>query len=476
MRVFSFVRQDWRLVPVEIELALVPGLPMIRLIGLPDQAMRESAVRIRAAIRAQGFRLPRGKQILVQLRPHDQRKSSQGLDLAVAAALLWETKQIPRWSVATAPTPYLYGELTLGGQVIAPEDLSDADCSESDVLVTGQNEVAGSSAMVVLRELKDLSSTLKIRPGSDISESSWRRPQVRIRELPVDLADLAEVVAAGEHSALLAGPHGAGKSTLVDAVASWLEPPQGADGVRAARRKLWRPVVRPHHSITPKGMIGGGAALWPGEMARADTGILILDELLEFHPAIQEALREPLDSGDLSLARSGRHRSISTRVLLLATTNLCDCGHFIPGEREGGCRCSIRVRSRILNRLSGPFADRFAVVFFTRQELRAQPTRSVSEIAERVRAAIDFRSVSRGQDRPNNQLEIEAILPTLSSLQTDFIFEALDRSSQRRREAVLRLARTFADLRLSLKVSHRDLDQALKLGFVGHRLLEQART
>ena len=164
----------------------------------------------------------------------------------------------------------------------------------------------------------------------------WLRP----RRFPQPAAEMAQVIAAGELSALFAGPPGSGKSTLVEAIPAWLEEPSLSEFEttqrlwrRMGHRLNWRPVVQPHHSTTALAMTGGGATLWTGEIARAHGGVLILDEMLEFNPQVQEALREPVETGVLTIARSGRVRKHPAQILLLGTTNLCKCGLFVPGSR-----------------------------------------------------------------------------------------------------------------------------------------------
>ncbi len=361
MKVTSFVRVDHKLVAAEIEVSLVPGLPQFSFIGLPDAALRESALRIRAAIREQGFELPQAHQILVHIKPTFERKTSRGLDLAIAAALLYEMNQLVRPDL----TPVLYGELSLKGEVVQPDDAVDAELE--GVMITGVSE---HPLPFVSRQISRLQQLLEeSTPKAASSEFDLVRPALKITTLPRDAAEIAKVVAAGEHSVLLAGPAGSGKSTLAESIASLIEAPT-IEQIKEVRpywsarneRLAWRPVLRPHHSITPLAMVGGGAALWPGEITRAHNGVLIMDELLEFHSEIQESLREPVENGVISIVRAGNSRTFPARVLLIATTNLCKCGNFVPRKIRRPCRCPRGVRQRIFTRLTGPFVDRFAVV------------------------------------------------------------------------------------------------------------------
>lgn len=490
------MRQDLELVPVEVELVLTPGLPRIQFIGLPDAALKESALRIRTAIRKQGFQLPKGQQILVHLRPNYLRKSSRGLDLAIAAAILWETGQVRR--PENLDKVYLYGELSLTGEVETPEDFIEIPYIESAVVFTGSKNEAGALPSFRLRELRDLSGSLKLSEASFEAQFPIR-PRSLVTSFPLKAARLAEVIAAGEHSVLIAGPSGTGKSTLAASIPSWLEEPKKGEEAwaaavrwsRATSAPIWRPFVRPHHSITKLAMIGGGQSAWAGEITRAHTGVLLMDEFLEFDPEIQEALREPIENGVISVARAGRSRIHPAQVLLLATTNLCDCGRFVPKATGGGCRCAPAARRRMLRRLTGPFVDRFAILAYSDEWIQKEKKTdgnarqmkggkrgakiTAKEIHERVARAIRFRYESRSQTVPNARLHAAEIEFQLTVSAREALSDAIEGSSFRRRESVLRIARTLADLRESSAIDLSDLDGALKLGWAGHKLLQDWR-
>jgi magnesium chelatase family protein len=490
MRVQSFIRQrngiSADLIAVEIELSLQPGLPQIHFLGLPDAALKESALRIRSAIRSQGFRMPQGSQVLVHLRPSHLRKSSRGIDLAVAAALLWEMRQIPPLPLDSIPI--VYGSLTLGGEVEIPDDADEIAIENGALVITGRSISSNQSSVAALElpyaswrltRLRDLEGSPEVSAAH--TEFRIQRPLTPVERYPLAVARIAEVVAAGEHSLLVAGPPGSGKSTLVNSIASWIEAPSplacrrfakpGSDGA-------WRPVVRPHHSITPLAMIGGGGQLWSGEISRAHSGVLLMDELLEFHAEIQESLREPMETGAITITRSGHSKTFPSRFLTLATTNLCECGQYVPGARAGNnCRCTRAQRRRSMARLTGPFADRFAILAYSDGWLAANGSeRTAYEIGNRVARAIEFRSLSRGQAVANSFAKPAEIEATLTGFQQVMVHDAFaDGSSLRRRDSVLRLARTLADLRQSALISHLDLDEALSLGLHGHQRLKEWR-
>ncbi len=476
MKVSSFIRIGAELVPVEAELNLLPGLPQIHFLGLPDLALKESALRIRSALREQGFHLPQAQQILVHLRPSHIRKSSRGLDLAVAAALLWETGQIQPPNGEGIPR--LYGELSLKGNVAAPDDVEEIDLGSEETLYTGATPHQLPFATLQIKELADLATP--IRREAESAKFNFIRPNPTASTFPKQAAEAAMVIAAGEHSALLAGPSGSGKSTLAAAIPAWLEAP-APDMWRKIRRQshqsgqklTWRPVQRPHHSITSLGMIGGGMSLWSGEITRAHTGVLILDELLEFNANIQDALREPIETGSISIVRGGSAKNFPAHFLLLATTNLCRCGHFVPRREAMDCRCRRSDRERALSRLSGPMVDRFAVFEFTHEWHAKGEVVASDAIALQVSAAIDFRK-RRGQIVANGSLSAELIESGLSDFQRKhLLFPSL--ASRRRRVSLLRVARTLADLRCSEKVGDPDLERAFELTIKAHLSLEQWR-
>jgi magnesium chelatase family protein len=470
MKVSSFIRHHGEMVRVEVELTLAPGLPQFHFIGLPDTAIRESALRIRSAIREQDFELPKAQQVLVHLKPTHVKKTSRGLDLAIAAALLWETEQLSKPSCL----PIVYGELTLKGEAVMPDDSDELDVASGQTVITGYGALQLSYRSVRLSELRDLA--LVIEPREAAESPLIQRPETKLVRLNRRAAKVASVIAAGEHSALIAGPAGTGKTTLVDLASTLIDDPSAVlfEEMRKRWKKrgqvlTWRPILKPHHSITPLAMIGGGASLWSGEITRAHGGVLIMDELLEFAPEIQEALREPVETGTISLVRAGQSRTYPASLLLLATTNLCPCGKFVP-RNSNSCTCSKQRRSRILNRLSGPFVDRFAILTFS-DEWSTDDFVSVTEVAEHSSRAIEFRK-KRGQLTSNARVDASE----LSNRLTEFQQKNLRAGSSRRRQvSLLRVARTFADLRASEMVSDVDLADAAELTLNNHQRLEQWR-
>lgn len=473
MKVISFMRDGFELVPIEVELSLAPGLPQITFLGLPDAVIRESVARIKSALRQQGFEIPAARQVLVHLRPSHLRKSSRGLDLAVAAALLWEMGQLP---IPDDGPPRVYGELSLKGEIFRPDDLEDLPRELGwPGVMTGPGGALEFPVHQVA-ELREIRTPTWVEPRAD--EETLIRPDAPDMRLHPEAASAAAVIAAGEHSALLAGPPGTGKSTLADIVHTLLGPPQ--PGAFAIARRLhrsrgeslrWRPLIKPHHSVTSLAMTGGGVPPLPGEITRAHSGLMVLDELLEFNSAVQESLREPLETGTIRLARSGQVRQYPARFLLLATTNLCPCGRYLPG-RDELCRCPRARKANYLGRLRGPFVDRFGILLFTAKWGESYDV-EIKDVRARVDAAIEYRVRARGQMQPNSVLAEEDLRRWLTRFQLTHLMPA-GGLSRRRLVALLRVARTFADLDASEAIANEHLEQAMAITFRNFRELERA--
>jgi magnesium chelatase family protein len=445
MKVKSLALEGTHLRPVEVELVLIPGLPQIHFLGLPDQIIKESIHRIKSAIRSQGFEFPKTKQILVNIRPQHIKKSSRGLELAVAAALLWETGQLPK--PLEQNNYFVYGELGLSGEVYEPEDLREFLGGEDVTVLTG----ASNEAMLFTRHCAE---TLRNLTQPEIKSAQTEnlkanRPIEGLQcKFPKSQARLLEILAFGGHHALLAGPSGSGKSTMARSLVSFMETPSLSEMIRM--RQSWRPMISPHHSISALSMVGGGVPPKPGEISKAHGGLLVMDELLEFTPAAQEALREPLEEGAIRLTRGLKSETFSSRFQLLATTNLCPCGQWVPGT-EVNCRFSRSRCTSYQQKLSGPFLDRFEVLFFTKKASNESQKRGqeILDKLERARTWKKKQSFSSPAERFDSFLR-NNIWPK-------------DFSSRRRQNAAYKVALTIADLEQSAMVKPEYVEEALSL-------------
>lgn len=465
MKIQSLVSQGWNLQPIEVEVLLTRGLPELKFVGLPDQTIKESALRIKTAIKQSGYRWPEADQIIVNLKPNHLKKSSRGLELAVAAGILWETEQVP------IPSEFqnwiLYGELNLDGSIFQPEDLQWYTENEGVELLTGVNSVSAIQPW--------LSKALgRIPHLCQLSDPQWEfwahQPQLHSPKLP-DIfitpaqSELIKITALGRHSLLLAGPAGSGKSLMGEVIHSmgshpdlkiqkelWrrkqLEPTHNINGMNEKfsdysenlSLQFWRPFIRPHHSITPQGMVGGGNPIRPGELVRAHHGTLILDELLEFKPTTIESLREPLETKKLRIARASGYEIYDCAIHLIATTNLCPCGDFVP-KTPIRCRFSLTKCRSYSQKLSGPLVDRFQILNFSH---RWKGERSIS-LCDVKQELDDIRKNLPDRNYENSQLPQSFFEIHRWPLLERKLIEQLQ-GSHRRLLSTLRVSQTIADL------------------------------
>lgn len=457
---------------VAVEVHLGPGLPSFTIVGLPDTEVREAKDRVRAALNYTRFEFP-ARRITVNLAPADLPKDSGRFDLPIALGILAASGQI---SPDALDAHEFAGELSLTGELRpvrgALAMALQARSSGRAFVLPEQNapQAALAEGVRVLpaKTLLEVVSHLCDEQKLPRFESAPPAPSPRYP----DFSDVKgqpqakralEVAASGGHSVLMIGPPGTGKSMLAARFPGILPPMSETEALEVAAlhsvsaagfdATRWgeRPFRSPHHSASGAAMVGGGATPRPGEISLAHRGVLFLDELPEFDRDVLESLREPLESGKVSISRAARQSQFPARFQLVAAMNPCPCGHC--GAPNGRCRCTPERIARYRGRVSGPLADRVDIkldVPAPRESDLMTPAAAESSAAirERVRAA--FRRQLERQGAPN------ALLGTRDidrHCQTDkegdqLLRHALARLllSARAYHRVLRVARTIADL------------------------------
>jgi magnesium chelatase family protein len=475
--------------PVRVEVDVHRGLPNFTIVGLPDTAVREARERVRAALVNCGFEFPL-RRIVVNLAPASLRKAGPGMDLAIAAALLSAAGELEWEGLARVA---LAGELALDGSLrpvqgaLAMAEAARESGADAIVLPAENGAEAALAEGIGVVPVEALGQLPALVAGE------WDPPRPEPMPLRLDpppgapdLADLRgqphlrhalEVAAAGGHSLLMVGPPGAGKSLAASRLPSILPPLAVCDALEVARIASacgrldalpgGRPFRAPHHTVSAAGLIGGGSPPRAGEVTLAHRGVLFLDELCEFRRDALEALRAPLETGEVAIARVGGRRVLPCRFMLVAAANPCPCGR---GEVDPDCTCSPYEVQRYQGKLSGALADRIDILAAVRQpsaaEIGGAPGEASAAVRERVCAARERQEQRLGSGRCNAEMTpAEARACPLGEGAATLLADlyARQRLSGRAHDRALRLAQTLADLAGLEEIGEEQMAQALQM-------------
>lgn len=471
--------------PVTVEVHLANGLPGLTLVGLPDTEVREARDRVRAAIVNSGFEYP-GKRITVNLAPADLPKESGRFDLPIALGILAASGQIPAARLAAHE---FAGELSLSGELrpvrgalaMALEAAGDGKTfilpalSAREAALTGQDNILAADSLLAV--CAHLAGQTELSPPPAVDrENSAIFPDLADVRGQTQARRALEIAAAGQHSLLMLGPPGAGKSMLAARLPG-LMPMLDEDAARSSAAVLslvgqfdpqrygQRVFRSPHHTASAVALVGGGNPPHPGEISLAHHGILFLDELPEFDRKVLETLREPLESGRIHIARAARQAEFPAEFQLIAAMNPCPCGY----HGESRCHCSPEQVARYRGKLSGPFVDRIDLVI----EVPALPSEALAGKADgETSAVVRERVAAAWQRQRSRQGKANARLTTReidAGCQPDAAGAALLQQaasrlglSARAWHRVLKVARSIADLAGSTDIGAPHIAEAIQ--------------